>query len=64
MLRLFQKTMLGQINDSHVHVADIKGYEVVVLSIIVILIILIGVLPNGLLHLSEASVSQLLQQIK
>jgi NADH-quinone oxidoreductase subunit M len=55
---------LGQINDSHVHVADIKGYEVVVLSIIVILIILIGVLPNGLLHLSEASVSQLLQQIK
>ena len=64
MLRLFQKTMLGQINDSHVHVADIKDYEVVVLSIIVILIILIGVLPNGLLHLSEASVSQLLQQIK
>jgi len=64
MLRLYQKNMLGQINDNHVQVKDIAGYEVVLLSIIVILVILIGVLPNGLLHLSEASVSQLLQQIK
>jgi len=64
MLRLFQKTMLGQINDNQVQVKDVSGYEVLVLSIIVILIILIGVLPNGLLQLSEASVSQLLQQIK
>lgn len=64
MLRLYQKTMLGQINDNQTQVKDISGYEVVLLSIIVILVILIGVLPNSLLHLSEASVSQLLQQIK
>ena len=64
MLRFYQKTMLGQINDNQVQVKDISGYEVILLSIIVILVILIGVLPNGLLHLSEASVSQLLQQIK
>lgn len=64
MLRLYQKTMLGQINDNQTQLKDIFGYEVVLLSIIVILVILIGVLPNSLLHLSEASVSQLLQQIK
>lgn len=64
MLRFFQKTMLGEIKDNNVAVTDVRGYEVLILGVIVILVILIGVLPNGLLHLSEASVSQLLQQIK
>lgn len=64
MLRFYQKTMLGPINDGHMSVKDVSGYEVLVLSILVILIILIGVLPNGLLHLSEASVTQLLENIK
>ncbi|MGJ1205917.1 complex I subunit 4 family protein [Sphingobacterium lactis] len=64
MLRLFQKTMLGQIDAKHVSVADISGYEFLVLGLIVILVVVIGILPNGLLHLSEASVTNLIQQVK
>jgi len=64
MLRLFQKTMLGNISETHMVVTDIKGVEVLVLVLIVALVILIGILPNMLLNISEASVNQLLQQIK
>lgn len=64
MLRLYQKTMAGQLGDQQVAVVDIKGHEMVLLAIVLVLIVLIGVWPNGLLHLSEASVSNLLQQIK
>lgn len=64
MLRFYQKTMLGQPANERLVLADIKGHELLVLGIVVVLIILIGILPNGLLHLSEASVSNLLQQIK
>ncbi|MDM1047835.1 complex I subunit 4 family protein [Sphingobacterium hotanense] len=64
MLRLFQKTMLGNISETNMVVTDIKGVEVLVLVLIVALVILIGILPNMLLNISEASVNQLLQQIK
>ncbi|WKK58463.1 NuoM family protein [Sphingobacterium sp. BN32] len=64
MLRLYQKTMLGNISDTNMVVTDIKGVEVLVLVLIVALVILIGILPNMLLNISEASVNQLLQQIK
>lgn len=64
MLRLYQKTMAGPLGDQQVAVVDIKGHEMVLLAIVLVLIVLIGVWPNGLLHLSEASVSNLLQQIK
>ena len=56
--------MAGQLGDQQVAVVDIKGHEMVLLAIVLVLIVLIGVWPNGLLHLSEASVSNLLQQIK
>ncbi|WP_312135164.1 NADH-quinone oxidoreductase subunit M [Sphingobacterium sp.] len=64
MLRLFQKTMLGNISETNMVVTDVKGVEVLVLVLIVALVILIGILPNMLLNISEASVNQLLQQIK
>lgn len=64
MLRLFQKTMLGPVDARYFEVKDIKGYEIVLLLIVVVLIIYLGVFPNGLLHLSEASVAQLLEQVK
>lgn len=64
MLRFFQKSMLGQRTEQQGVIKDIHGHELVLLSIIVILVIVIGVLPNGLLQLSEGSVSQLLLQIK
>ncbi|MGJ1421469.1 complex I subunit 4 family protein [Sphingobacterium spiritivorum] len=64
MLRLYQKSMLGPLKEQNSHVTDIKGHEIVLLSIVVIAIIYIGVTPNGLLGLSEASVQQLLHQVK
>lgn len=64
MLRLFQRTMLGVGQERRDVIVDIKGHEVVVLVIVAFGIIYLGVFPNGLLHLSEASVTQLLQQVK
>lgn len=64
MLRLFQKTMLGPVNPSYAAVKDVSGVELLVLVIISILILVIGIKPNILLHLSEASVTQLLNSVK
>jgi len=64
MLRLFQRTMLGPLDPKYANVTDIKGYEVLVLGVIAVLIVAIGVYPNALLHLSEASVTRLVEQIK
>jgi len=64
MLRLFQKSMLGPIEIRFVEISDIKGYEILGLLVISVLIISLGVFPNVLLKLSEASVTQLLQQVK
>lgn len=64
MLRLFQKTMLGALDSKYVNVTDVRGIDVLVLVIISALILLLGILPNGLLKLSEASVSQLIQSVQ
>lgn len=64
MLRLYQRTMLGELAEQQVSVVDIKGHELVLLTIISILIVYLGIFPNGLLHLSEASVLQILQEVK
>lgn len=64
MLRLYQRTMLGTASEVHHAIQDIKGHEVVLLFIVAVVVLYLGVFPNGLLHLSEASVTQLLQQVK
>ncbi|MCA5003981.1 complex I subunit 4 family protein [Sphingobacterium bovistauri] len=64
MLRLFQKSMLGVLDSKYVNVYDVRGTEIIVLSIVSALIILLGIFPNELLKLSEASVNQLIQSIK
>ncbi|TDQ73380.1 complex I subunit 4 family protein [Sphingobacterium yanglingense] len=64
MLRLFQRTMLGTGSESNSAISDIKGHEIVVLFIVAAVVLYLGVFPNGLLHLSEASVTQLLEQVK
>jgi NADH-quinone oxidoreductase subunit M len=63
MLRLYQNMMLGKTNDLTIGFTDIKGSEKVVLYIICALVIAIGVYPKPLLHLSEAAVQQLLEQV-
>lgn len=64
MLRLFQKSMLGPLNANYAEVKDASGTEVLVLVIVSALIIYLGIFPNGLLKLSEASVTQLIQSVK
>ena len=63
MFRLYQNIMLGKTNELTAGFADIKGTEQIVLVIICALIIVLGVYPKPILHLSEASVQQLLEQV-
>jgi NADH-quinone oxidoreductase subunit M len=63
MLRMYQHVMLGRTNDVTIGFADIKGSEQLVLVVICALIIILGVYPKPILHLSEASVQQLLEQV-
>ena len=63
MLRLYQNMMLGKTNDLTIGFTDIKGSEKAVLYIICALVIVLGVYPKPVLHLSEAAVQQLLEQV-
>jgi len=64
MLRLYQKSMLGALPERAEGIVDIKGYELLVLGVIVFFTLFLGVWPKAILHLSEASVVNLLNQIK
>jgi len=64
MLRFYQKSMLGPLPERYAGVSDIKGYELVVLGVIVFFTLFLGVYPKAILQLSEASVINLLDQIK
>ena len=63
MLRMYQKVMLGATNELTITFTDIKGTEKIVLYTICVLIIVMGVFPKPILHLSEAAVQQLLEQV-
>lgn len=63
MLRMYQNIMLGTTNSLTAGFTDVKGSEQLVLCIICALIIVLGVYPKPILHLSEASVQQLLEQV-
>ncbi|WP_432712340.1 complex I subunit 4 family protein [Pedobacter sp.] len=63
MLRMYQNIMLGETNKLTSTFTDIKGSEKVVLYIICALIIVLGVYPKPILHLSEAAVQQLIEQV-
>lgn len=63
MLRMYQNVMLGKTNELTTTFTDIQGTEKLVLYIICALIIILGVYPKPLLHLTEASVQHLLEQV-
>jgi NADH-quinone oxidoreductase subunit M len=63
MLRMYQKVMLGPVNSSTAIFEDLNGTEKSVLLIISLLVILIGVYPQPILHISEAAVINLLDQV-
>ncbi|MGN8057064.1 complex I subunit 4 family protein [Pedobacter sp. 22163] len=63
MLRMYQNVMLGETNSLTITFTDIKGAEKFVLYTICALIIVLGVYPKPILHLTEASVQHLLEQV-
>jgi len=63
MLRMYQNIMLGETNSLTITFTDIKGTEKLVLYTICALIIVLGVYPKPILHLTEASVQHLLEQV-
>src|ERR1700712_1105837 len=59
MLRMYKGVMQGETNTLTATFTDISGSEVWVLGIICLLIIVIGVYPQPILHISEAAVQNL-----
>jgi len=63
MLRMYKNVMQGETNALTATFTDITGSEKLVLAIICILIIVLGVYPQPILHLSQASVDKLLSSV-
>lgn len=61
MLRMFQRTMLGEVSPLAKNFIDLTTNERIVLYPIVVLIVVIGIYPSPLLALSEPAVDNLLQ---
>ncbi len=64
MLRMYQKSMLGNVEGNTLIFSDVSGIEYGVLAIIGFFTIAIGICPNCILHLSEASVNHLIELVK
>jgi len=63
MLRMYKGVMQGPTNDVTIAFGDITGSEKLVMVIICTLIIIIGIYPQPILHLSEASVTDLINHV-
>ena len=63
MLRMYKGVMQGETNSLTATFTDISGSEVLVLSIICLLIIVIGIYPQPILHLSEAATNNLMHLV-
>ena len=63
MFRMYQKVMFGELNERTSNFVDIDLTEKAVLLILCILVIVIGIYPNPLLHISEAAVVNLIEQV-
>jgi NADH-quinone oxidoreductase subunit M len=63
MLRMYKKVMHGETNALTITFTDISGSETLALSIICALIIIIGIYPQPVLHISEAAVNHLFNTV-
>jgi NADH-quinone oxidoreductase subunit M len=63
MLRMFQRTMLGEVSVSTKNFIDLTTTEKIVLYPVVVLIVVMGIYPAPLLSLSEPAVNNLLQLV-
>lgn len=61
MLRTFQQSMSGDVNDKTKGFTDLTLHEKLVLYPVVVLIVLIGVYPSPILEISESAVKNLLE---
>lgn len=61
MLRMVQRTMLGDVNESTKNFLDLTLQEKVVLYPMVVIIVIVGIYPAPLLAISEPAVNSLLQ---
>lgn len=64
MLRLMQRSMFGEINETTENFTDVSGTEVAVLLPISIIVILMGIFPNVFLQLTEPAAQAILEMIK
>ena len=60
---MYQQVMLGSTNEQTSVFIDLDPTEKIVLFIICALVIVIGVYPQPILHISEAAVSNLVDQV-
>ena len=63
MLRMYKKVMQGETNALTAAFADITGTEKLTMCIICVLIILIGIFPQPILHISEAAVKNIIEMV-
>jgi len=63
MLRMYKKVMQGESNALTAVFTDISGPELVTLSIICALILVAGIYPQPILHISEAAVNNLVHSV-
>jgi NADH-quinone oxidoreductase subunit M len=63
MLRMYKNVMQGELNELTAKFTDISGSEQLALAIICILIIVIGVYPQPIMHISDAAVNNLVNTI-
>ena len=60
MLRMYQRVMLGEANNLTSGFKDIHGNEKTILYIVVLLVIVMGIMPNTILSITDASVQNLI----
>jgi NADH-quinone oxidoreductase subunit M len=64
MLRMYKSVMQGPANELTAVFADIHGSEKIVLGVICLLIIVLGIYPQPILHISETAVENLVHTVQ
>jgi NADH-quinone oxidoreductase subunit M len=60
MLRMYQRVMLGEANNLTNSFKDIQGNEKTILYIVALLVVVMGVMPNTILSISDAAIQNLI----
>ena len=60
MLRMYQRVMLGEANNLTNSFKDIQGNEQTILYIVVLLVVVMGIMPNTILSISDAAIQNLI----